>query len=92
MFVNIFVSLLGIYALRMLYFIVGAAKKNSKPIYTVQPGKERMISIVVPTRNEEERIEDCIRSIACNNYPIDNYEVIAVNDRSEDETGQLLKS
>lgn len=92
MFVNIFVALLGIYALRMLYFIVGAAKENSKTVYSVQPGKERMISIVVPARNEEGRIEDCIRSIACNNYPIDKYEIIAVNDRSEDETGQLLES
>lgn len=51
-----------------------------------------MVTIVVPARNEEARIEDCIRSIARNQYPQDKFEIIAVNDRSEDETGQLLES
>lgn len=85
-------SLIGIYALRMLYFAIGARKENRKKRFNMASGKEKMVTIVVPARNEEARIEDCIRSIARNQYPLDKFEIIAVNDRSEDETGQLLES
>lgn len=85
-------SLIAIYTLRMLYFAIGAAKENRKKQFQIAPGAEQMVTIVVPARNEEARIEDCIRSIARNQYPQDKFEIIAVNDRSEDETGQLLES
>ena len=85
-------SLIGIYTLRMLYFAIGARKENRKKRFNMASGKEKMVTIVVPARNEEARIEDCIRSIARNKYPQDKFEIIAVNDRSEDETGQLLES
>lgn len=48
-----------------------------------------LISILVPARNEQHRVlEHCIRSILAQDYG--RFEVIAVNDRSTDETGAIL--
>ncbi|HET8781028.1 MAG TPA: glycosyltransferase family 2 protein [Pyrinomonadaceae bacterium] len=48
-----------------------------------------LVSILVPARNEEQRVlEPCIRSILAQDYG--NFEVIAVNDRSTDNTGAIL--
>lgn len=47
-----------------------------------------MLSIVVPARNEERQIADCIGSLLAQRYP--RFEVIAVNDRSDDRTGAIL--
>jgi glycosyltransferase involved in cell wall biosynthesis len=46
------------------------------------------VSIITAARNEERDIREALQSILHLDYP--NYEVIAVNDRSEDETGQIL--
>lgn len=47
------------------------------------------VSIIVPARNEEESVEQCLRSLLSLHY--DNYEVIAVNDRSTDRTGEIME-
>ena len=50
-----------------------------------------LVSILVPARNEQRRVlEACIRSILAQDYG--NFEVIAVNDRSTDNTGAILKT
>ncbi len=46
------------------------------------------LTIIVPARNEEAEIEPALRSLLRLNYP--HYEVIAVNDRSTDQTGQIM--
>jgi glycosyltransferase involved in cell wall biosynthesis len=48
-----------------------------------------LVSIIVPARNEEESIEQALRSLLALDY--DNYEVIAVNDRSTDGTGEIME-
>jgi chlorobactene glucosyltransferase len=47
------------------------------------------VSILIPARNEENNIENCVIS-ACN-QEYSNYEVIVLNDRSSDNTGAILK-
>lgn len=50
-----------------------------------------LVSILVPARNEQHRVlEACIRLILAQDYG--RFEVIAVNDRSTDETGSILKT
>jgi cellulose synthase/poly-beta-1,6-N-acetylglucosamine synthase-like glycosyltransferase len=49
------------------------------------------ISIIIPFRNEEENIIANLRSIESQFYPPDKYEVIYVNDFSEDNSLELLK-
>jgi len=51
-------------------------------------GRVPRISIVVPARNEAEHIEAALASLLQLDYP--DYEVIVVDDRSEDATGAIL--
>jgi hypothetical protein len=46
------------------------------------------LTIVVPARNEEAEIEPALRSLLQLNYP--QFEVVAVNDRSTDQTGAIM--
>jgi glycosyltransferase involved in cell wall biosynthesis len=46
------------------------------------------VSIIVPARNEEEHIEQTLVRLLQLDYG--NYEVLAVNDRSTDRTGQVM--
>src|SRR3984885_15404422 len=50
----------------------------------------RRVSIIVPARNEEADIELSLTRLLELDY--DNYEVIAVNDRSTDRTGEIMDS
>ncbi len=47
------------------------------------------VSVIVSARNEERNIRRCIESLLKQDYP--NLEIIAVNDRSTDRTGEILK-
>jgi chlorobactene glucosyltransferase len=46
------------------------------------------LSIIVPARNEEQTIENCIKSLLAQNYP--HFEVIAIDDNSTDNTLSIL--
>jgi cellulose synthase/poly-beta-1,6-N-acetylglucosamine synthase-like glycosyltransferase len=46
------------------------------------------VSIIVPARNEEEHIEQTLTQLLQLDY--DNYEVISVDDRSTDRTGEVM--
>jgi glycosyltransferase involved in cell wall biosynthesis len=48
-----------------------------------------LVSIIVPARNEERDIEQSLTRLLELDY--DNYEVIAVNDRSTDRTGEIME-
>ena len=51
-------------------------------------GKSPRVSIIVPARNEEHDIEQTLLRLLALDY--DNYEVIAVDDRSSDRTGEII--
>jgi cellulose synthase/poly-beta-1,6-N-acetylglucosamine synthase-like glycosyltransferase len=55
----------------------------------VRPSGNPRVSIIVPARNEEDSIEPALNTLLALDY--DNYEVIAVNDRSTDRTGEILE-
>jgi glycosyltransferase involved in cell wall biosynthesis len=46
------------------------------------------ISVLIAGRNEEECFEICLRSLLRQDYP--NLEIIAINDRSTDTSGEIL--
>ena len=62
----------------------------SKPEWDRNPssGNPR-VSIIVPARNEEDDVEQSLTRLLELDY--DNYEVIAVNDRSTDRTGEIME-
>jgi len=51
---------------------------------------DSLVSIIVPARNEERDIEQSLGRLLELDYS--NYEVIAVNDRSTDRTGEIMES
>src|SRR5215467_5937104 len=55
----------------------------------VTPQGNPRVSIIVPARNEEDSIDQALRTLLVLDY--DNYEVIAVNDRSTDRTGEIME-
>src|SRR5256885_578006 len=46
------------------------------------------LSVVIPARNEETTVGPAMRSVLAQDYQ--DFEVIAINDRSEDRTGEIL--
>jgi len=52
--------------------------------------RQPKVSILVPARNEQETIANCVKSLLSQKY--ENYEVIVLNDNSQDRTGEILKS
>src|SRR2546430_5129562 len=55
----------------------------------VSPRGDPRVSIIVPARNEEADLEQSLNTLLSLDY--DNYEVIAVNDRSTDSTGDIME-
>src|SRR5688572_18833429 len=46
------------------------------------------VTILLPAKDEEAGIADCIAAVLAQDYP--NFHVIAIDDRSEDRTGAIL--
>ena len=46
------------------------------------------VSVILPARNEGMYISKCLDSLLLQDYP--NYEIIAINDSSSDETGDII--
>jgi len=46
------------------------------------------VSIILPARNEEEFLAKCLDTLIDQDYP--NYEIIAIDDSSEDSTGKII--
>ena len=60
----------------------------AKPEWDRQPAVNPRVSIIVPARNEEADIEQGLTGLLALDY--DNYEVIVVDDRSTDRTGEIV--
>jgi cellulose synthase/poly-beta-1,6-N-acetylglucosamine synthase-like glycosyltransferase len=65
---------------------------------TLKPFKQKTennssvkISVIIPARNEEQCIQDCISSILNQDYPSQLFEIIVVDDNSTDKTNQIVK-
>jgi len=68
------------------FFKAGSALKVDLPT------KPTHFSIVVPARNESENIKICVESILAQNYSTDFFEIIVIDDFSEDDTALIVKN
>src|SRR5215467_2887655 len=51
----------------------------------------KMVSVIVPVRNEEAHVRACLQSLLAQNYPDTDYEIIVVDGRSSDLTLEIVK-
>ena len=47
------------------------------------------VSVILPARNEEDYISECLETLTAQNYK--NFEIIAIDDSSEDKTGEIIE-
>tara|TARA_B100001250_G_scaffold402989_1_gene416869 strand:- start:1013 stop:2110 length:1098 start_codon:yes stop_codon:yes gene_type:complete len=87
-FLTIFYFINGSFYLIAIYKLLKTKNQRSKIISDFIP----FISIVVPAKNESENIAKCMDSLILQNYPKDRYEIIPVDDGSNDETFKLMKT
>lgn len=84
----IFLIILSGYFIQSVLFVIGAKKVfprlDDKDLPTA--------TVIVAARNEEENISRCLESLGKLEYPEGKLEVILVNDRSTDKTGELIDS
>ena len=61
------------------------------PRLEMSPAKAKAprVSVILPARNEEAYIGRCLQTLSSQDYP--EFEVIAVNDSSEDATGDIIR-
>lgn len=59
-----------------------------RPTVPLKSGRYPRVTILIPAKDESQRIADCIESALKQDYP--HFHVIAINDRSKDQTGAVM--
>jgi cellulose synthase/poly-beta-1,6-N-acetylglucosamine synthase-like glycosyltransferase len=59
-----------------------------RDLAVVEPERWPRLSVIVPARNEADRIEPAARSLLASDYP--DLEIVFVDDRSDDGTGAIV--
>lgn len=78
------------YCLLILFYLKNFIRlKHFKPDKKLKPYNS--FSIIIPARDEETNIENCVRSIVQNDYPADFFEIIVVDDFSTDNTPAIVE-
>jgi cellulose synthase/poly-beta-1,6-N-acetylglucosamine synthase-like glycosyltransferase len=83
--------LLYVYGIIMLYYRYGWVRSHN----LFQPNDYRSstrFSIIIAARNEEKNIGACLDAIHQLNYPKALYEIIVIDDHSEDKTADIVAS
>ena len=90
MFLSVALVALGLsYGAVILRFASGFRKLTAtwKP---VPPARYPSVSVIVAARNEADHIAPCVESILRNDYPKELLDVTVVDDRSEDDTSEIV--
>lgn len=84
----IFILLFCAYASLLLYFTI-SWKSISTTLISTSPTTN--ISVIIAARNEEANIGRCLKSIIRQTYPAHLFEIIVVDDHSDDHTAGLVE-
>ncbi len=80
-----FVAVSAWFLLLSVSNIVWLRLSSRKPART----RGRMVSVLVPARDEERNIERCLRSLLDQGYR--DYEIVVLDDQSTDRTGEIVE-
>jgi len=78
------------YFLLLFFFILGF--RRIKEFKSLKSNENTNFSIVIPFRNEAENLPELLRSIAQINYPKSKFEIIFVNDDSNDASIEIIEN
>ncbi len=82
-----------LYALLLMAYRYWFGKLKSFEPHEVSEGVEPIhFSVVIPARNEAANIKACVDSILAQDYPVEAYEIIVIDDFSEDDTAFIVKA
>jgi glycosyltransferase involved in cell wall biosynthesis len=56
----------------------------------ILPGDRPLVTVIIPTRNEEQHIGRCLDSVLKNDYPRSRMEILIVDGMSEDRTREII--
>jgi poly-beta-1,6-N-acetyl-D-glucosamine synthase len=86
--IYISMGVIGIYSFFGIFIFLGFYITPSK---RKQGVKEKFISVIIPFRNEEKNLAALIESLKNLNYPLDQFEIIFVNDHSTDHGPRIVQ-
>lgn len=86
LFHYLFVFLLGFYSIVLILILIGLFRLNSG-VSSEQP----LVSVVIAARNEEVNLPACLDALSTQSYPTGQFEIIIVDDRSDDDTPNILR-
>ena len=81
---------LSIYALLLIFYRNSWASIADTILTPESENLHTSISVIIPARNEEENIGECLESILNQRYPKKLFEVIVVDDHSTDKTSDII--
>ncbi len=87
---SLLVILALVYGAFLLSLSVGFRRIRGITLPPLSPVTNPTISVLVATRNEADAILPCVEAILANDYPSDRFEVLIVDDHSEDRTTSHL--
>lgn len=82
-------SFMVLYAIYMQIAFKHQKRKLKKTPREININYKPYVTIMIPSHNEQEVIEKTVENILALDYP--NFEVIVIDDRSEDNTGAVIK-
>lgn len=68
------------------------ARANSIPASKGSTKEKLILSVIIPTYNREQYLNQCLNSLFKQKYPLSKYEVIVINDNSTDSTIKVLEN
>ena len=82
-------AIFGVWIYLLTYLVKSYERSPRLKCFDKAPiSKFPKVSVILPARNEEIYIARCLDSLLSQDYP--NFEIIAINDSSSDETGDII--
>ena len=92
--INIFAAFTIFYVINGLFYLFAVInllfKQQTHDNTMALPNP--FVSVIIPARNEAETIKKCIDCLRTQEYPQDLYEIIPINDASNDDTAEIINA
>lgn len=89
---NIILIIIAILTFHYVMFLL-KIYRGLKKLYPIDENKipDELVSVIIPFRNEEKNILNIYTNLVNQDYPKEKYELIFIDDSSDDNSFQLLK-